>query len=628
MIIRGQVVYVYDIEVFPNLFTCSCINSESKKSGTWEISQRKNDLPELIKGFLNKKIMWCGYNETHYDAPIISYILMNYDSLIRMPIWKITDEIKKFSDLIVKSGDDKFDSWTKYKYANLFKHFDLLTMMFSKKLRCSLKALEVTMQYSKVQEYDGDFEKPVPVSDIDKVISYNLNDCGATLQLLNLKKSDIELRISVEDEYKIKALSKDGVGIGNEILKKKYLEFSNKTWDDIKDLRSPCEKVELKNVILPKIKFETKILQDLLSEMKTLTVSPGIKGWNKQFYFCNSLISIGVGGLHSLNKPEIIVPNDDEYLMDYDAASLYPSLLISYGFYPQHLGKEFLDIYSRIRTERIEAKHNGNKVKNETLKLALNAVTGNMQNEYSWLYDVESVMKIRMNGQLFLLKLAEMLVLKTDCKPIQYNTDGIFILCKKKDKSIIENIVKEFEQFSLLIMEGEEFEAMYQFAINDYIAVKKGYSETKNPKLIKKKGLFIDEISLGKGMAPMIIPKALVNYFVNGISPEESLKNNTDIRDYCTYQKVDKKFKVEYGGQLVTHINRFYMSTNGKPLIKYDLQNGIKVRPTLICADSPVTILNDFDDLSTSGKNVNYNYYRKEIYKIINQMDTKQLSLF
>ena len=122
--------------------------------------------------------------------------------------------------------------------------------------------------------------------------------------------------------------------------------------------------------------------------------------------------------------------------MDYDAASLYPSLLISYGFYPQHLGKEFLDIYSRIRTERIEAKHNGNKVKNETLKLALNAVTGNMQNEYSWLYDVKSVMKIRMNGQLFLLKLAEMLTLKTDCKPIQYNTDGIFILCKKKDKSI------------------------------------------------------------------------------------------------------------------------------------------------------------------------------------------------
>ena len=54
--------------------------------------------------------------------------------------------------------------------------------------------------------------------------------------------------------------------------------------------------------------------------------------------------------------------------------ALYPSLLIEWGFYPQHLGKEFLDTYSNIKKERIEAKHNGNKVKNETLKLTLNSV--------------------------------------------------------------------------------------------------------------------------------------------------------------------------------------------------------------------------------------------------------------
>lgn len=628
MIIRNQIVFVYDVEVFPNLFTCSCINSESNKSGTWEISNLKNELPEIIKGFSNKKIYWATYNGKHYDDPIINYLIMNYDSLIRMPVWKITDEIKKFSDLIIKSGEEKFDSWTKYKYANKFKSFDLLTMMFSKKLRCSLKALEVTMQYSKVQEYEGDFDKPVPNTDIEKVKSYNLNDCWATLQLLNLKKDDINLRLAIEDEYGINALSSDGVKIGTEVLKKKYLEFSNKTWDEIKDLRSICETVNLKDIILPKINFKTKILQDLLSEMKTLTVMVGIKGWNKQFEFCNSLISIGIGGLHSINKPEIIIPNEDEYLIDYDASSLYPSLLISYGFYPKHLGKEFLDIYSKIRTERLEAKHNGDKIKNETYKLLLNSVTGNMQLEYSWLCDTEAVMKIRMNGQLFLLKLAEMLTSATDCKPIQYNTDGIFVLCKKKDKEIVERTIKEFEEFSLLTMEGEEFEAMYQFTINDYIAVKKGYSETKNPKLIKKKGLFIDKISLGKGMAPMVVPKALNAYFINGISPEDFLKNDTDIRDYCTYQKVDKKFKVEYDGKPVTHINRFYMSTNGKSLIRYSLHDGIKTNPTLLCASSPVTIINDFDDLSTEGKNINYNYYKREIYKIIDQMNTKQLSLF
>ncbi len=320
MIIRNRIVFVYDIEVFPNLFTCSCINSESKKSGTWEISNLKNELPDIIKAFLNKKIYWATYNGKHYDDPIINYLIMNYESLIRMPVWKITDEIKKFSDLIIKSGDEKFDSWTKYKYANKFKSFDLLTMMFSKKLRCSLKALEVTMQYPKVQEYDGDFDKPVPNSEIEKVKLYNINDCGATLQLLELKKSDIDLRLAIEDEYGINVLSYDGVKIGTEVLKKKYLEFSGKTWDEIKDLRSICETVNLKDIILPKISFKTKILQDLLLEMKNLTVTVGIKGWNKQFEFCNSLISIGIGGLHSINKPEIIIPSEDEYLIDYDAA--------------------------------------------------------------------------------------------------------------------------------------------------------------------------------------------------------------------------------------------------------------------------------------------------------------------
>lgn len=36
--------------------------------------------------------------------------------------------------------------------------------------------------------------------------------------------------------------------------------------------------VKLNEVILPKISFNTKILQDLLNEMKELIVSPGIKG--------------------------------------------------------------------------------------------------------------------------------------------------------------------------------------------------------------------------------------------------------------------------------------------------------------------------------------------------------------
>jgi hypothetical protein len=412
-----------------------------------------------------------------------------------------------------------------------------------------------------------------------------------------------------------------------DILKSRYLKTTGKSWEDIKDLRSPCEKIALKDVILPYVKFENPVLVELLEFLKTQVVSPGRKGLEKEFVIGGLKHLYSVGGLHSVSNPEIIIPTESQVLVDQDVESLYPSLLIENEFYPPHLGKEFVEVFKKIKDERIEAKHNGNALKNSTLKLSINGLTGNLQSEFSWVYSPFTVLQIRINGQLLLLMLIEKLV-ALGCKIINTNTDGVFYLTEKEQLPNIEKVVKDWQDLTHLNLEADYFEAFYQFAINDYIAVKKGYSETKDPKLLKKKGLFIDSISLGKGMAPMVVPKALCNYFVNGTSPDEFLKSDTDIRDYCTYQKVDKKFKVEYGGKPVTHINRFYMSTDGKPLIRYSIVNGIKTRPTLLCADSPVTILNNFDDLSTEGKNINYNYYRKEIYKIIYQMEPKQLGLW
>ena len=627
MIIYNKVVFVYDVESFPNLFTCTLLNTNSNKIGVYEISNRKNDLGKIVSTFLNKGIIFCGYNNKYYDDPIINYIILNQQILLQKPVWDVTKDIKTLSNEIIESGD-KFDSWSTYKHAHCFPSFDLLRMMFSKKLRCGLKELQVTMQYPNVQEYDGDFNRNVQDSEIDNIISYNINDVNSTNQLLLLNQKNIDLRIGIHNEYGINAMSMDGVGIGNEILKTKYLQATNKKWSEVKDLRSPCNIVDLNEIILPKISFETEILQNLLSEIKTLRINLN-KKWNKQFYFHDSLISMGLGGLHNLSEPEIIIPNDDECLLDIDAASLYPSLLISYEFYPQHLGKEFLNIYKQIKDERIEAKHNGNKIKNETLKLALNSVTGNMQSEYSWLYDPKSVMKIRMNGQLFLLKLAEMLINTTNCKIINYNTDGIFILIKRNMLDKLKEIIKSFEEFSLLNMEIEGFESMYQFAINDYIAVKEGYSKTKNPDLIKKKGMFIDTPVLGKGLRPLIIPKAICEYFVNKTPIETTLYNSDDIRDFCTYQKVDKKFHVMYENKEVSRINRFYMSKYGSQLIKYEMDyTGKKLRPTTLCSSSPVTLLNKFDNLSVKDKHINYLYYKNEIYKIVDALESQQLNLF
>lgn len=40
----------------------------------------------------------------HYDSPVVSYILLNYEQLIIKPVWEITRELKNFSDLVINSA--------------------------------------------------------------------------------------------------------------------------------------------------------------------------------------------------------------------------------------------------------------------------------------------------------------------------------------------------------------------------------------------------------------------------------------------------------------------------------------------------------------------------------------------
>ena len=60
-------------------------------------------MPEIAKLFLNSNIFFVGFNSMHYDSPIISYIIINYKSLIKKPISFITSEIKQFSDKVINS---------------------------------------------------------------------------------------------------------------------------------------------------------------------------------------------------------------------------------------------------------------------------------------------------------------------------------------------------------------------------------------------------------------------------------------------------------------------------------------------------------------------------------------------
>ena len=135
-----------------------------------------------------------------------------------------------------------------------------------------------------------------------------------------------------------------------------------------------------------------------------------------------------------------------------------------------------------------------------------------------------------------------------------------------------------------------------------------------------------NEKKLGKGLSPVVIPKAVINYFVTGESIESFIKNDRDIHDFLMSQAVDKKFEVYHGEQKIQRINRFYASTDGKYLFKYDPESTREKANML--TKSGVTILNKFDDLPIEDRKINYRYYISEAKKIVADFTEQQLELF
>lgn len=622
MIIKNKLVVVYDIEVFSNCFHCCCKDTESENIIKFEISERINQLKELVDFFYytSQDRMFCGYNNKHYDDIVINYMIDYYYKLAQLPWHRVCLSLFNLSQLIIADEEGNISRYKRWKYANYFYSMDLLTMMFSQKLRVGLKTMQVTMHYKNVQEYDGDFNKPIAVEDIDDMISYNINDVESTSQLLNQLKGQIDLRLFIEEEHGIDCLSMDSVKMAETFLLEKYSERSGIPKNVIKEMRSPMDYIPLKDVILPFISYKNPKLQSVLEEMKEQVVySKERKGYEKKFVLSNVVYSIGVGGIHTIHTPKIFLPADDEFIGHADVASMYPSLLIEYQFGPRHLGKLFCELFAQLKAERLEAKHTGQKIKNLFLKIVLNSPTGKMQQEVSWMYDPFNVFKIRINGQLILLLLVDRL-LELGCEIIQCNTDGVVYRAKKDLKQAISDAIAEVEKLTRLEFESDEYEAFYQYAINDYFGVKMDGD-------VEEKGMFItkrDDRRLGKGLAPVVIPKAVIAYFTKGIPIEQYIKSDEDIRDFLMSQQVDKKFTVLHGENRVQRINRFYASTNGEYLFKQkDGEN-----PENMLTKSGVTILNELYDTTVEGRKINYRYYISEAKKIVSDFTEQQLELF
>lgn len=633
MKIKGKTCIVFDIEVLKNVFTCTCKNTDTKQITVFEISPRRVDVQELVT-FFYEDCYFVGYNNIHYDNPILNYIIMLYREhyFDRYSTRELTESVFRMSQLVIDKNSD-FDLWKEYKYARNFLSIDLLTMLYSKALRVSLKEMQVTMQYKNVEEFVVDWHQDLPEKDIDRLISYNINDVESTEELLYRCKDLLELRIETEKDFGLPCLSLDRVNLGDRLLQLKVMEKTGLNKRQLENMKSPANYVDLEKVIFPWIKFESPILQKKLTDMKNQhNVSPGRKGYINTFMFGEMKVTIGVGGIHGDNGTCIIKPNEDELLLDSDVNSLYPSLMRMYHLYPPKLKDVLGQIFPQIIDDRLEFKRTGQKNKNETYKYMLNGVSGKMQDETSWLFSPFTVMQVRINGQLLLLMLAERL-LKLGCKLYQINTDGILYKLKKSKYEELQQVLKEWEKLTMLTLETEEFTQFYQLAINDYFGV-----EPNNK--IKKKGFFLTDIELGKGLTPKIIPEAIINYFVHNIPVEDTIKSCKDICKFLQAEKTGKQWTVEYNEQIQQRINRFYVSNSGYYLWKWKLDDTGKKSYQIMLKDHGVRLHNKFysdEDLQwkySQGEtfqsiyDIDYQYYINQCIKVIEKLKPKQLNLF
>ena len=505
---------------------------------------------------------------------------------------------------------------------------------------------------------------------IDSMMYYNLNDVFIVCEIIRLYIDEIKLRYSISKSYKVDVLNSSRSDIANKLFEKFYSEFSGLQPHQWKGKKTERTAMSLKKVIHPNIHFQTPILNELLNEMKRITLySTGKKALkdvaenNSNFkliktttdsgYFeikLNNLVyTIATGGLHSQDMPrelkskivysstgELVqsiedIPDssnlweqitDDSFIYThYDISSYYPSLMSVYKIAPEHLIRSvFVKLITWLKDTRIEAKHakgDINGIPHDlvalVLKIVINSIYGKLGSKYGDLYDRLAVLKVTINGQLFILMLCEQLELN-NIEVVSANTDGIVVKLYKKHLNDFNRITKEWETYTGLSADSENYLYYINSDINNYLIQetngKISYKGALNPKMYA--------IDLQKGYDMPIVAEAVSNFFLYNKPILDTLRESTSILDFCKTQNVNRKYKLEFSKgattESVQNKTRFYVSTNGGYLDKVDTNTNSR---SSLCAGHKVTILNSLDDTPISERNIDYTYYFREARKII-----------
>ena len=322
----------------------------------------------------------------------------------------------------------------------------------------------------------------------------------------------------------------------------------------------------------------------------------------------------GTGGIHGSVDSQIVKPEEDEIMIDADVASMYPNIAISNKVYPEHLTNKFCDIYEDVYKQR--KMYPKGSPENAVMKLALNGVYGDSNNQYSPFYDPKYTMSITINGQLSLCLLSDRLRAIPELRIIQVNTDGVTVVFKKKYQDDYYTICKQWEKDVKLELEYAEYSTMYIRDVNNYIAK---YANGN----IKRKGAYeYKDLDWHKNHSALVIPKAAEAAMLEGTPVEDFINNHTDKYDFLLRTKVPRSSRLvlvmEDGYEVPQqNICRYYPSENGGRLVKImpPLEDGDDERRLGIDVEWNVRTCNDISRFNFD--NLNRDYYIEQAKKLV-----------
>ncbi len=623
-------IWVYDIEQFKNFHCSTWFNIDTSEIKVFIISIFQNDYQEY-RDFCYSGIKGIGFNNLSYDYPMLDFL---FTIVGNSPLGKINEHLYLESQRLINSETPMFNRIKNpiFDQIDVFalSHFD------NKNRRVSLKQLEIVLELENVEDMPYRYDSEIAtLEQQEKILSYNYNDVYATYQYFLKVIPKIRLRQSIKENIGLDCINWSNSKIGEQIFLLEYCKITGDNPYNISQLRTKRDYVKLIDVIYP-LTFKLTHLQKLYETLKTVTIyndttdDENIEHKLAYEVIINDLkLDIKKGGIHGSLKG-IFKENKTHCIIDIDVASLYPNLYIFLEAVPEHLDKNaFLTTAKTLvkwRTDNKALIKSDSKAKSisDTYKEALNSVYGKFKSAFSWLYDIACTFKVTINGQLFLVKLLELLSEIPDCKVIQANTDGITVYINREQVDLFRQVYKGWERQFGKTLEEVQYKAMYIRDVNSYFAVPLDGSK------LKFKGAYVPDLKsdsvpdpYSKDYSNQISVLACIDYFINGSDPLTYIKDCQDIRRFSLKERCnrgDTFILNSFNGTDIIKTDvgrtvRFYVAKSFKRLVKKYGKGTV----SQIVKGYNIEIINRLP--SEFPNDIDYSYYLEETRKLINEIE-------